>query len=326
MCKVTVLVAAYNAEKYIEQCIDSLKAQTLDDWQAVCVDDASTDSTLQILDKLASDDERITVMHLEENTGQANARNVGLRMAEGKYVCMLDSDDWMSEDALQTAVEVFEDNPETDCVLFQLREVYDDHERRYPMPEFTVMSGEEAFERSLTWEIHGLYMVRTHIHLKYPYDDSSKAYSDDNTTRIHYLFSKEVRQCQGVYYYRQHRESVTHKASVRRIDFLRANESMRRQMVDAQVDNRLLNLYEKERWLNLIGTYMFYFFNRKSLSTQDRKYALHEMHRVWLTVDTKVVPLKLKMKPGYMPLRPFWSLFRAQEELYFWLRKTIKGK
>lgn len=326
MSKVTVLVAAYNAEKYIGKCIASLQAQTFGDWQAVCIDDASADSTPQLLDTMAAGDKRLTVIHLEENMGQANARNVGLRMVDGEYVCMLDSDDWMSDDALQQAVEVFENNPETDCVLFQLREVYDDHESNYPMPQFDVMSGKEAFERSLTWEIHGLYMVRASIHIQYPYDESSKAYSDDNTTRIHYLMSREVRQCQGVYFYRKHQESVTHKVSIRRIDFLRANESMRLQMLDAGVDRRLLDLYEKERWLNLIGTYMFYFFNRKKLNSQERKYALGEMLRVWLTVDTKAVPLKLKMKPGYMPLRPFWFLFRAQEEIYFWLRKTIKGK
>ena len=112
MSKVTVLMAAYNAEKYIGKCIASLQAQTFDNWQAVCVDDASTDNTPQLLDTFAAGDKRITVIHLEENMGQANARNLGLMMADGDYVCMLDSDDWMSDDALQQAVEVFENNPE----------------------------------------------------------------------------------------------------------------------------------------------------------------------------------------------------------------------
>ena len=194
------------------------------------------------------------------------------------------------------------------------------------MPDFDVMTGEEAFERSLTWQIHGLYMVRATIHKSIPYDDSSRAYSDDNTTRMHYLSSREVRQCQGVYFYRQHQESVTHKVGMRRFDFLRANESMRRQMEEAAVGERLIRLYERERWLNLIGTYMFYYFHRNSFAPSQRQYALEEMRRVWLTIDMKAIPWRLKLKPGYMPLRPYWTLFRMQEELYFWLRKTIKGR
>lgn len=326
MCKVTVLVAAYNAGPYITRCIESLKAQTLTDWEAVCVDDASTDDTLQKLDNLASGDRRIQVIHLDENQGQAHARNVGLRMACGQYICMLDSDDWFSEDALEKAAATLDAHEQTDSVLFQVREVYADHERLYPMPDFDVMTGEEAFERSLTWQIHGLYMVRATIHKSIPYDDSSRAYSDDNTTRMHYLSSREVRQCQGVYFYRQHQESVTHKVGMRRFDFLRANESMRRQMEEAAVGERLIRLYERERWLNLIGTYMFYYFHRNSFAPSQRQYALEEMRRVWLTIDMKAIPWRLKLKPGYMPLRPYWTLFRMQEELYFWLRKTIKGR
>lgn len=326
MCKVTVLVAAYNAGPYITRCIESLKAQTLTDWEAVCVDDASTDDTLQKLDNLASGDRRIQVIHLDENQGQAHARNVGLRMACGQYICMLDSDDWFSEDALEKAAATLDAHEQTDSVLFQVREVYADHERLYPMPDFDVMTGEEAFERSLTWQIHGLYMVRATIHKSIPYDDSSRAYSDDNTTRMHYLSSREVRQCQGVYFYRQHQESVTHKVGMRRFDFLRANESMRRQMEEAAVGERLIRLYERERWLNLIGTYMFYYFHRNSFAPSQRQYALEEMRRVWLTIDMKAIPWRLKFKPGYMPLRPYWTLFRMQEELYFWLRKTIKGR
>lgn len=326
MCKVTVLVAAYNAGPYITRCIESLKAQTLTDWEAVCVDDASTDDTLQKLDNLASGDRRIQVIHLDENQGQAHARNVGLRMACGQYICMLDSDDWFSEDALEKAAATLDTHEQTDSVLFQVREVYADHERLYPMPDFDVMTGEEAFERSLTWQIHGLYMVRATIHKSIPYDDSSRAYSDDNTTRMHYLSSREVRQCQGVYFYRQHQESVTHKVGMRRFDFLRANESMRRQMEEAAVGERLIRLYERERWLNLIGTYMFYYFHRNSFAHSQRQHALEEMRRVWLTIDMKAIPWRLKLKPGYMPLRPYWTLFRMQEELYFWLRKTIKGR
>ena len=321
MSKVTVLVAAYNAQPYLRACLDSLRRQSLTDFQAICVDDASTDDTPEILDGYAAEDPRFQVVHLSENGGQAKARNIALSMAAGDYVCMLDSDDWLSDNALQEASEVLDQHPGTDCVLFQVEEVFPDHSRRYPMPRFETITGQEAFEYSLTWAVHGLYMLRNTLHQQYPYDDSSRAYSDDNTTRIHYLRSREVRQCGGIYYYRQHESSVTHQVSARRFDYLLANESMKRQILSVGVEERLLNVYEKVRWLNLIDTYMFYFNHRRQLSPEDRRHGLSEMKRVWKGMETHRIPLALRCKPGYMPLRPFWWLFRMQEECYFGLRK-----
>ena len=303
--------------------MDSLLTQSFIDFEVICVDDASTDNTSQILREYSEKDRRVTYMRLEENGGQAKARNIALSQAKGEYICMLDADDWMSMDALQCAYEVFDNHPETDSVLFQVCEVYDDRQRIYPLPDFEVYSGEEAFEKSLTWAIHGLYMVRASIHHCFPYDDSSRSYSDDNTTRMHYLHSREVRQCQGVYYYRQHPESVTHSVSVRRFDYLRANESMRRQIIEAQVDSRLLALYEKVRWLNLIDVYLFYYKNRRHLSHNDRHEGLEEMRRVWNNIDISCLPCRLRWKFGYMPLRPSWLLFRLQEETYFLIRELI---
>ena len=324
MSKVTVLVAAYNAEQYIARCLDSLRAQSHRDWQAVCVDDASSDGTLAILKDYAATDSRIEVVAMNKNGGQAKARNLALERAQGEYVCMLDSDDWFAPDALERACDVLDKHPSTDTVLFQVDEVYDDHVRRYPMPAFEVMSGQQAFEASLTWAVHGLYMIRANIHKRFPYDDSSKAYSDDNTTRVHYLNSREVRQCGGVYHYRQHPASVTHRVSVRRFDYLRANESMKRQMEEAHVEQRLMDVYERVRWLNLVDTYLFYYKYRDALSATDRQYGLGEMRRVWGDIECSRLPLKLRWKLGYMPLRPFWQLFRLQEEVYFTLRRWMK--
>lgn len=223
MTKVTVLVAVYNASRYLPACLDSLARQTLHDIQVVCVDDASTDDSLSILQSYAAVDERFVVLHLEQNQGQAFARNMALQQARGELVCFLDADDWFEPGALACAVEAFEANEGTDAVLFDVSMDYADHTETYTMPAFEVLSGDEAFRMSLTWQIHGVYMVRTSIHLRYPYDTTCKAYSDDNSTRLHFLASRQVRRCAGVYHYRQHASSVTHAVSVRRYDYLRAN-------------------------------------------------------------------------------------------------------
>ena len=80
MSRVSVLVAAYNAEKWLRQCLDSLLNQTMSDWIAVCADDASTDSTPEILAEYASRDSRIRYVRLQTNSGIAKARNAALAL------------------------------------------------------------------------------------------------------------------------------------------------------------------------------------------------------------------------------------------------------
>ena len=324
MSKVSVLIAAYNASQYLPACLDSLLMQTHSDFQAICIDDGSTDDTLQILQAYSRKDARIEVIHLEENRGQAHARNVGLQQAKGDYVCFLDADDWFEANTLSQAVSVFAEHPLTDAVLFQVSMDYDTHSERYEMPAFESLSGSEAFRMSLTWQIHGVYMVRTAIHQQYPYDETCKSYSDDNSTRLHFITSREVRCCQGVYHYRQHASSVTHAVSVRRFDYLRANESMKQALQRLGVDRDVLALYENHRWLNLVGVYMFYFVHYKELSATDAEYGLSELHRVWRTIDRSLLTRKTTLKLGYCPM-PWWWLFRCEEWLYFTLR-GLMGK
>lgn len=316
MPKVSVLVAVYQAETFLPQCLDSLSRQTLTDFEVICVDDGSTDGSARVLDDFASRDARFKVIRLQENQGQAHARNVALQEAHGDFVCMLDADDWLAPDALALAVEAFDE--ETDAVLFKVvNHDSDGREENYPMIPFQSISGEKAFQLSLSWKIHGVYMIRADIHRRIPYDETCRAYSDDNTTRLHYLSSRQVRCCEGRYFYRQHPASVTHAVSVRRFDYLKANESMRMQLLKQRPD--MLGIYENLRWLNLIDVYMFYHVHGSELSDEDRAYGLGELHRVWGGIDRSLLDKKTIAKFGYRPCKS-WRMFRLQEWAYFIIR------
>lgn len=321
MNRVTVLVAVYNTAQYLPKCLDSLLAQTHKDIQVICIDDASTDSSLQTLRRYSDSDSRIEVIALPENHGQSYARNRGLAKASGDYVCFLDSDDWLSPDALEQAVAVFKGNADTDCVLFQV-DIVNQTTQRYPMPPFTSLTGKEAFRLSLDWQIHGVYMVRTPLHRRFPYDETSHSFSDDNTTRLHYLHSRHVRQCPGVYYYRQHQASTSHVPSVRQFDRMKANESMKSKLMDEGADEDIMQQWEATRMLVLVDCYKFYHCHGRQLSAADRKYGLGEMRRVWSTVDRRLLLSPKVHKFGYRPM-PRWWMFRTQEWLYFTLREII---
>lgn len=321
-CQFSLLVAVYNAERYLSACLDSLVGQTLRDIQIICIDDASTDNSWNILQHYAERDCRIELIRLDTNAGQAHARNEGLRRARGRYIGFVDSDDWLSPDCLQQALETFAQHQQTGCVLLRTIYSYQDGSwKPYPMEPFTAMSGEEAFVKSLTWKIHGIYVVRADIHRRFPYDESARAYSDDNTTRLHYLASTEVRCCQGTYFYRQHAGSTSHRISFRRFDYLTANRSMKRQLEQMGAAESILSLYENRRWLNLVDVYQFWFNHHSDLSDSEKDKGLRMIKQSWQSIEMHRLTLRNKMKFGYIPFRPFWWLFRMEENLYFQLKR-----
>jgi glycosyltransferase involved in cell wall biosynthesis len=91
--KISVIVRAYNLEKYLPACLDSVLAQTTQDWEVVVVDDASPDRCGEIADQYAEQDQRIKVVHNASNQYIAEAMNTGVRASKGKYVIALDADD-----------------------------------------------------------------------------------------------------------------------------------------------------------------------------------------------------------------------------------------
>ena len=93
--KVSVVIPVYNCEAYLPQCIDSLRAQTLEEIEMIFVCDASPDNSLSILRRAEAEDRRIRVIAFEQNRGVSAARNAGIELAQGEYVIFCDSDDWV---------------------------------------------------------------------------------------------------------------------------------------------------------------------------------------------------------------------------------------
>ena len=127
----------YNVEKYLRQCMDSVVNQTLRDIEIICVDDGSTDGSLEILMEYAAHDSRITVLR-QQNMRAGAARNAGLAIARGEYLSFLDSDDFFEPNMLQLLVakitETRSDIVMCDCFL------YNDAERRDECVEWTLRS------------------------------------------------------------------------------------------------------------------------------------------------------------------------------------------
>lgn len=107
MALVSIIVPVYKVEPYLERCIKSLQNQTLIDIEIILVDDGSPDSCGEICDKYALSDNRIKVIH-KKNGGLSSARNAGMRIAQGKYIGFVDSDDDVELDMYERMVTCIE--------------------------------------------------------------------------------------------------------------------------------------------------------------------------------------------------------------------------
>lgn len=117
---VSIVIPVYNVEKYLGECLDSVLAQTFSNIEVICVDDASTDRSLYILEKYSLQDERIRIIKNEKNRGQAFSRNKGFAAVRGKYTYYLDSDDCIERDAIENLYH-YGEKYETECILFNSR-------------------------------------------------------------------------------------------------------------------------------------------------------------------------------------------------------------
>ncbi|MDE5874723.1 MAG: glycosyltransferase [Muribaculaceae bacterium] len=152
---VSVIVPVYNAEKYLQAAIDSVRKQSYTDWELILVDDGSADSSPRICDRAAEESEKIRVIHTTNN-GPSEARNIGLKIAGGDYITFLDADDLLEADALKIMMEAMNQNG-TDIVCARFKGV--EHDFRLSVPLFparykkckdaTVMTPVEAVEEIL---------------------------------------------------------------------------------------------------------------------------------------------------------------------------------
>lgn len=101
MVDISVIIPVYNTEKYLDRCLDSVLGQTLRSIEVLCADDCSTDGSPAVLARRAEQDGRLKVLRMETNGGPGKARNRALEAAEGRYICFLDSDDWLDPGHLE---------------------------------------------------------------------------------------------------------------------------------------------------------------------------------------------------------------------------------
>ena len=127
MPQISVIVPIYKVEPYLHRCVDSILGQSYTDFELILVDDGSPDNCGAICDEYAAKDSRIRVIH-QLNGGLSAARNAGLNIATGKYICFVDSDDTVKPNLLEVTVPYMEQG--ADLTVFNHERVYSDEKRQ----------------------------------------------------------------------------------------------------------------------------------------------------------------------------------------------------
>lgn len=126
--RISVIIPVYNAEKYLERCIESILVQTYTDWEIILVDDGSNDGSSRICDEYAMNYDNIVAFH-QSNGGVSVARNTGLQHSSGNYICFVDCDDWISSCMFEYLMKaIIEDESDMAMCRIQITDCYFDDE------------------------------------------------------------------------------------------------------------------------------------------------------------------------------------------------------
>ena len=237
--KVQIIVPVYNAAKYIERCFESLKNQTYSNWEAIVIDDASTDNSREIVKTYTESDSRFTFIPLDENLGVSKVRNIALSNIKEKYTAFLDSDDYWEPDMLETMVNKAE---ETNCDVVQCRFIYD-----YPGGKQVLPKG--AFNKDIYLDRTNMKKVyfrmatginMNHVCMKLIKSELIKGMQFDTTLKtaedLNFcveMFSGVSKYCfinKAMYHYSRNAESLTGKGLGGK-EKLRANRQVAKNMV-----------------------------------------------------------------------------------------------
>ena len=192
MPKISVIVPVYNVEKYLENCLTSLKEQTFKDIEILCINDGSTDDSLKILNRFSKSDARFRVFS-QVNSGPAKARNVGLQNARGEFIMFCDADDTYTPDmCAQMYRAITREN--VDVVMCDTKGFKKDLRLNINLWYFPFNAGKYKLNQDLISRINVFLwnkIFRASLIRKYKIDFPEGHKSDDNLFVYKYLMSAE---------------------------------------------------------------------------------------------------------------------------------------
>lgn len=176
--KYSIIVPAYNTEKYIDKCLKSIFSNTYKNFEVIIVNDGSTDKTEDIINKYIKKYDNIIYIK-QKNMGLSMARNNGVKKATGDYLLFIDSDDYVEKNLLENINKNIDD---LDVLRYQLNIVFNDKIIPYEEKEFNVTDGIDAFEKIVKYkfiEMASLYVINRKYYVDNNFEFEKGVYHED---------------------------------------------------------------------------------------------------------------------------------------------------
>lgn len=148
--KLSVIIPVYNVEQYLQECLDSIINQTFKDIEIICVNDGSTDNSLEILKKYAQKDKRIIIIN-KQNGGLSSARNIALDIAKGEFISFVDSDDYIDINTYSVALSKFTDD--IDLICYNYNFIFEDGAKHFDTNQHGYTEGIHLSDEVITQEV-----------------------------------------------------------------------------------------------------------------------------------------------------------------------------
>lgn len=279
-----VIVPVYNVEDYLTKCVESILAQSFQNFRLILVDDGSTDNSGAICDGFAERDDRIVVLH-KKNGGLSSARNAGLDISDAPYICVIDSDDYIDERMFEELYRAIDEN-QADISLCNFRYVYSDGDRpdnvgeeQLPI-ENELISGLDALKKLYTpygyyyvvaW--NKMYSKRLFEKIRYP---EGRYHEDEFVVHeIFYMCKKIACVKKPMYYYVQRSGSImAQKKEKLSYDAVDAFHARRRFFHDKHLRYREMEA-ETLIWVNTLK------IAEQKFAYQDTKTISHMIRQLW---------------------------------------------
>lgn len=267
----SIIMAVYNTENYLECSIKSVINQTYLNWELICVNDGSTDNSYKILSEFASRDGRIKLFD-QPNCGIASkVRNIALQYVGGEYVFVLDSDDYISKECLSNCVQRAIDT-DSDCVMPDMHMIDSDSKilRLFvgiDGDREIILDPKSAVEQSMEWNISGLGLWKTALVNRFGYDTSGMN-GDEYSTRLFLLNSNKVTFCDGIYYYLIHQQSTTRNFSLKVMDVYSVSFKLIKLLQDNDFTCDVINRFKLTILKDIVFRYSKYLKNKKHLTNE----------------------------------------------------------
>ncbi len=292
---VSIILPVYKVEKYLEKCIETLIRQTYKNIEIILIDDGSPDKCGVICDEYSKKDERVKVVH-NLNKGVSNARNTGLKMAKGRYICFVDPDDYVAEDYIEYLYKILlENNADISCCNFEYvyenaQENIETLKEKENIKIYNTIDGLEdlLYQKNIDTSSWGkLFKREAFSNILFP---EGKIYEDFGTIyKVIMKLNVIVYSNQKKYYYLQRKESTIGRAFKEKdFDMLELSKEMERYILDEypQLDKAV-----KSRILNMD----FYFLRRMDKKEYKKQYNDIKCNIKQIRKDVYSSP-KIKMK------------------------------